>query len=65
MKPRDPTCYCSDYSFPHRFGGGYCHEQYVSREEYYNECDPQDDQERRLDERDRARDMNAELRRTW
>jgi hypothetical protein len=59
MKPRDP-CYCdSKYDFPHRHAD-YCYE-YVSREEYYNECDPPDDQERRLDERDRAADMNAEF----
>jgi len=65
MKPRDP-CYCEAYDFPHRYSVGKrgCYE-YISRDDRLAENDPPDDEERRLDERDRARDMNAELRRTW
>ena len=56
-KPRDP-CYCEAYPFPHRYTVGKrgCYE-YVAKADEWDE--PFDDTERLLDERDRARDMEA------
>ena len=59
MKKKPSPCTCEAYAFPHRFDPrGYCKDFLVvdkdEAAEYYD-----DSEERRLDARDRARDMNA------